>query len=118
MGRIRELVRKLHTGKTIASAVILGLAFINWLPIEEVAKATRLLPDNLFTNRSEFQFIDQEIRGAVRRYARSEERDTQSVQYSDDEAQTSEADTVPPFESALTASSRARIQSYINKAEN
>ena len=104
--------------KTIASVLILGLALINWLPIEEVAKVTRLLPDNYFSNRSEIQFIDQEIRGVVRRYARSEERDTKPVQYSDDEAQTSEADTEPPFESALTASSRARIQSYINKAEN
>jgi hypothetical protein len=71
----------------------LGLAFINWLPIEEVAKAIRLLPDNLFTNRSKFQFVDQEIRGAVRRYARSVERDTTPIQYSDEDAQTPEAQT-------------------------
>ena len=104
--------------KTIASAVILGLAVINWLPIEEVAKATRLLPDNLFTNRSEFQFIDQEIRGAVRRYARSEERNNTPAQISDDEVQTKEADTEPSFARALTTSSSAMIQSYLSEAAN
>ena len=70
--------------KTMASALIVGLALINWLPIEEVAKATRLLPDNFFSNRSEIQFIDQEIRGAIRRYARSEERDNGSKHSSED----------------------------------
>jgi len=118
VGGIRELVRKMHTGKTTASAVILGLAVINWLPIEEVAKATRLLPDNFFTNRSEFRFIDQEIRGAVRRYARSEERNNTPTQISDDETQTSEADKKPSVAHAVTASSRAQIQSYLNKASN
>lgn len=108
----------MHTGKTIASAVILGLAVINWLPIEEFAKATRLLPDNFFTNRSEFQFIDLEIRGAVRRYARSEERNNTPAQISDDEVQTSESDTEPTIARAVSASSRARIQSYLSEAAN
>jgi hypothetical protein len=75
--------------KTMASALIVGLALINLLPIEEVAKVTRLLPDNFFSNRSEIQFIDQEIRGAVRRYARSEERNGANAQYSDDGTQAS-----------------------------
>ena len=104
--------------KTMASALIVGLALINWLPIEEVAKATRLLPDNFFSNRSEIQFIDQEIRGAVRRYARSEERNNKPTQISDDETQTSEADKKPSVAHAVTASSRAQIQSYLNKASN
>jgi len=104
--------------KTMASALIVGLALINLLPIEEVAKVTRLLPDNFFSNRSEIQFIDQEIRGAVRRYARSEERNNTPTQISDDETQTSEADKKPSVAHAVTASSRAQIQSYLNKASN
>jgi len=108
----------MHIGKTIASAVILGLAVVNWLPIEEFAKATRLLPDNFFTNRSEFQFIDQEIRRSVRRYARSEERDNAPALYSDDAAQDLEDNKEPSVAHAVTASSRARIQSYLSKAEN
>ena len=114
MGRIRELDRKMHTGKTIASAVILGLAVINWLRIEEVAKATRLLPDNLFTNRSEFQFIDQEIRGAVRRYVRSEERNSKDMQTSVDAVQASIAQKSPAANVFHEVSAGVRIQNYLN----
>ena len=104
--------------KTIASALIVGLAFINWLPIEEVAKATRLLPDNFFSNRSEIQFVDQEIRGVVRRYARSEERNEANVQYYNDAAQALKLDTLQSAARASTDNSHARIRSYLSKASN
>ena len=104
--------------KTMASALIVGLALINWLPIEEVAKATRLLPDNFFSNRSEIQFIDQEIRGAVRRYARSEERNGANAQYSDDGTQASIVKNSSSTSNFDEASARVRIQNYLSKASN
>jgi len=108
----------MRTIKTIASAFIVGLALINWLPIEEVAKATRLLPDNFFSNRSEIQFIDQEIRGAVRRYARSEERNGANAQYSDDGTQASIVKNSSSTSNFDEASARVRIQNYLSKASN
>ena len=102
--------------KTMASALIVGLALINWLPIEEVAKVTRLLPDNFFSNRSEIQFIDQEIRGAVRRYARSEERNGANAQYSDDGTQASIVKNSSSTSNFDEASARVRIQNYLSKA--
>ena len=104
--------------KTMASALIVGLALINWLPIEEVAKVTRLLPDNFFSNRSEIQFIDQEIRGAVRRYARSEERNDANAQYSDDGTQASIVKNSSSTSNFDEASARVRIQNYLSKASN
>lgn len=104
--------------KTMASALIVGLALINWLPIEEVAKATRLLPDNFFSNRSEIQFIDQEIRGTVRRYARSEERNGANAQYSDDGTQASIVKNSSSTSNFDEASARVRIQNYLSKASN
>ena len=104
--------------KTMASALIVGLALINWLPIEEVAKVTRLLPDNFFSNRSEIQFIDQEIRGAVRRYARSEERNGANAQYSDDGTQASIVKNSSSTSNFDEASARVRIQNYLSKASN
>lgn len=102
---------------TIASIAVAILVAIKWLPLEELAKATRLLPDNIISDRVEIQFVDKEIRGAVRRYVRSQERDNGS-KHSDDEVQTSEADTEPSVAHADTASSRSRIQSYLSKASN
>ena len=104
--------------KTMASALIVGLALINWLPIEEVAKVSRLLPDNFFSNRSEIQFIDQEIRGAVRRYARSEERNGANAQYSDDGTQASIVKNSSSTSNFDEASARVRIQNYLSKASN
>ena len=104
--------------KTMASALIVGLALINWLPIEEVAKVSRLLPDNFFSNRSEIQFIDQEIRGAVRRYARSEERNGANAQYSDDGTQASIVKNSSLTRSFDEVSARVRIQNYLSKASN
>lgn len=104
--------------KTMASALIVGLALINWLPIEEVAKVTRLLPDNFFSNRSEIQFIDQEIRGAVRRYARSEERNGANAQYSDDGTHASIMKNSSSTSNFDEASARVRIQNYLSNASN
>ena len=100
--------------KTMASALIVGLALINWLPIEEVAKATRLLPDKFFSNRSEIQFVDQEIRGAVRRYARSEERDHGNKRSSGELTYVSVANKVASNTSSGKASTRVRIQNYLS----
>ena len=108
----------MHTRKTIASVLIVGLALINWLPIEEVAKVTRLLPYNFFSNRSEIQFIDQEIRQAVRRYARSEERNGANAQYSDDGTQASIVKNSSLTRSLDAVSARVRIQNYLSKASN
>ena len=104
----------MHTIKTIASALIVGLAIVNWLPIEEVAKATRLLPNNFFSNRSEIQFIDQEIRGAVRRYARSDERNGKDMQTSVDAVQVSVALKSPAANVFDEVSASARVQNYLN----
>jgi len=104
----------MRTIKTIASALIVGLALINWLPIEEVAKATRLLPDNFFSNRSEIQFIDQEIRGAVRRYTRSEERNSKDIQTSVDANQASIVHKSPAANIFEEAGASVRIQNYLN----
>lgn len=102
---------------TIASIAVAILVAVKWLPVEELAKAMRLLPDNIISDRAEIQFVDKEIRGAVRRYVRSEERNN-GGKHSDHEVQTSEADTEPTVAHADKASSRARIQSYLSKASN
>ena len=106
------------TIKTIASALIVGLALVNWLPIEEFAKATRLLPDNFFSNRSEIQFIDQEIRGAVRRYARSEQRNSKDMQTSVDATQASIVKKSPAANVFDEVSASVRIQNYLSNASN
>ena len=59
---------------TIASTVMVILTVVNLLPIDELAKITRILPDNLFSDRAEIQMIDQEIRRIIRRNARSDEK--------------------------------------------
>lgn len=104
--------------KALASTLIVGLAIINWLPIEEVAKATRLLPDNFLSDRSEIQFVDQEIRGAMRRYARSEERNSEDIQTSVDATQASISHKSPSANIFDEADLSARIQSYLSKAFN
>ena len=101
--------------KTIASVLIVGLALINWLPIEEVAKVTRLLPDNFFSNRSEIQFIDQEIRGAVRRYARSEERDNRNRRSPENLTKVDIVNEVVSSTGIDAKNTRVRIQNYLKK---
>ena len=59
---------------TITSAVMVILTVVNLLPIDELAKITRILPDNLFSDRAEIQMIDQQIRRIIRKNARSEEK--------------------------------------------
>ena len=63
---------------TIASTVMVILTVVNLLRIDELAKITRILPDNLFSDRAEIQMIDQEIRRIIRRNARAGERDDKS----------------------------------------
>ena len=63
---------------TIASIVMVILTVVNLLPIDELAKITRILPDNLISDRAEIQMIDQEIRRIIRRNARAGERDDKS----------------------------------------
>ena len=104
--------------KTIASALIVGLAFINWLPIEEVAKVTRLLPDNFFSDRAEIQFIDQEIRGIVRRYARSEERNNKQTQDFEDKTKALILDKSFTVTSFDDDDAHVRIQSYLSKTSH
>jgi hypothetical protein len=106
----------MRTRKTLASALIVGLALINWVPIEEVSKATRLLPDNFFSSRSEIQFIDQEIRGAVRRYARSEERDNGNQHSPEISTEVAILNEVFSRTSTDAANTRVRIQNYLNKS--
>ena len=62
----------------IASIVMVNLTVVNLLPIDELAKITRILPDNLISDRAEIQMIDQGIRRIIRRNARSGERDDKS----------------------------------------
>ena len=106
----------MRTIKTTASALIVGLALINWLPIEEVAKATRLLPDNFFSNRSEIQFIDHELRGAVRRYARSKEQDNGGKHSSEDLSYVAKVDEVASSTGLDKANIRVRIENYLGKS--
>ena len=63
---------------TIASIVMVILTVVNLLPIDELAKITRILPDNLFSDRAEIQMIDQGIRRLIRRNARAGEREDKS----------------------------------------
>ena len=68
----------MKTKWTIASIVMVILTVVNLLPIDELAKITRILPDNLFSDRAEIQMIDQEVRRIIRRNARAGERDDKS----------------------------------------
>lgn len=101
---------------TIASIAVAILVAIKWLPLEELAKATRLLPDNIISDRAEIQFVDKEIRGAVRRYVRSEERDNGSKHSDDDLTQVSNVNEVTSGASFDAASASVRIQDYLSKS--
>ena len=101
---------------TIASIAVAILVAIKWLPLEELAKATRLLPDNIISDRAEIQFVDKEIRGAVRRYVRSEERDNGDKHSDYDLTQVSEVNEVISSMSFDAASAGVRIQDYLSKS--
>lgn len=101
---------------TIASIAVAILVAIKWLPLEELAKATRLLPDNIISDRAEIQFVDKEIRGTVRRYVRSEERDNENTQDLDDLTQVSNVNEVISSNSFDAASAGIRIQDYLSKS--
>jgi len=53
----------------LASIVVAIFVLFKWFPVEELAKATRFLPDDIISHRADLQTIDQGVRRLIRRKA-------------------------------------------------
>lgn len=102
---------------TIASIVMVILTVVNLLPIDELAKITRILPENLFSDRAEIQMIDQEIRRIIRRNARSEAKPLGEAESIERSTHNDSGDQPSHTDIVINDLQLIKIQKYLHHAQ-